>query len=1003
MSIQAIQKYLKQLDQTKQFGGTSKETAVRSPFWILLNEYAQAHNLMVVTEVSLRTKHGDLRTPDGTLKDSLRQDWGYWEAKDEKDNLDDEIRSKLDAGYPDFNILFEDSIQAVLIQNGVEVGRVNHIDMAGLDGLLKAFVTFERQEVKGFRTALELFAQDVPKVTETLRGIIDSEEHKNPTYKSARTLFWDLCKEAINPAIGLDDIKEMMVQHILTADIFNTVFDEPHFHRENNIAKELEKVLATFFTGNTRRIALGTIQHYYQAIKAAAAQIADHHEKQRFLKVLYETFYKSYNPKAADRLGVVYTPNEIVRFMVCGTNHLLYEHFGKFLEDEGVDILDPATGTGTFICDIIDFIRSEKLPYKYQNELHANEIAILPYYIANLNIEFTYKQKMNLYHEFENLCFVDTLDNMGFDYKEKQMSVFSLSAENALRIQKQNKKKISVIIGNPPYNANQQNENDNNKNRVYEVIDKRIKDTFIKYSTAQKTKVYDMYSRFYRWAFDRLGEDGIIAFVTNRSFIDSRTFDGFRKVVQDNFDNVYIIDTQSDVRSNPKISGTANNVFGIQTGVAVMFLVRKKGSNRSRCKIQYFTMTDEMLRKEKLEWFAHNYDFSKINFDYLRPDKTNNWVNLANDNDWDTLLPLINKLTKRKGSNVHCLFNKYSTGVSTNRDEWVYDFSRRALQAKIQQFTKNYNRHVVNRSQTIDIKWSRNLKNKWNKKRKSKYDHHKIVPALYRPFTVKSLYLDDILVDERGAFKTYNSVLGVQNRAIAFSGVSSSKTFHTLASSLPIDLHATGDSQCLPLMIVDSQSNDVTSNITPWAKEQFADRYPEADTSDEAIFYYVYATLHNPAYRKKYELNLKRDFPRIPFYDQFDQWVAWGKELMDLHIDYEKVEPWGLSRIEQETTSPPKARLKAEKEAGAIILDDATTLTGIPDQAWDYMLGARCALEWILDQYKEKMPKDPVIREHFDTYRFADHKEQVIDLLDRVCRVSVRTIEIQQAMESFDK
>jgi predicted helicase len=355
-----------------------------------------------------------------------------------------------------------------------------------------------------------------------------------------------------------------------------------------------------------RKKTLNRIQHYYQAINAAAAGIADHHEKQKFLKAVYETFYKSYNPKAADRLGVVYTPNEIVRFMVESTDYLLHKHFGKFMEDKDVEILDPATGTGTFICDIIDHIRTDKLEYKYKHELHANEVAILPYYIANLNIEFTYKQKMEQYAEFQNLCFVDTLDNVGFRYRHKQDDFFAVSAENVERIHRQNKKKISVIIGNPPYNANQQSENENNKNREYPSIDKRIKETFIKYSTAQKTKAYDMYARFYRWAFDRLDQNGIVAFITNRSFIDSRTFDGFRKCIYNDFDYAYIIDTKSDVRQNPKIAGTTHNIFGIQTGVALMFLVKKEKQDNSKCMIRYTSMDDFWRKEEKLGWLACN-------------------------------------------------------------------------------------------------------------------------------------------------------------------------------------------------------------------------------------------------------------------------------------------------------------------------------------------------------------------------------------------------------------
>ena len=548
MSTHSVKQYQSEVEKIVQFSGTRKETAIRVAFFNLLNEYAKQKGLMMNTEVSIKGTKGKIVRPDGTLRDSLMQDCGHWESKDEADSIDEEIEKKFAKGYPKDNIIFEDSNTAVLIQGGNERIRVPMNDAEALDRIIKEFIAYQRPEVDNFHKAIELFKQDIPMVTDTLRGIILAEEKTNIKFKEAEATFWELCQESVNPEITLEDVREMMIQHILTEDIFNTIFDETQFHRENNIARELEQVILTFFNENIKRVTLGGIQHYYKAINAAAAQITDHHEKQKFLKVVYEIFYKGYNPKAADLLGVVYTPNEIVKFMIESTDYLLQHHFGKGLEDQGVEVIDPATGTGTFICDIIDYLPKAKLPYKYQHEIHANEIAILPYYIANLNIEYTYKQKLGEYKEFENLRFVDTLDtldtldNLGLDFKEEKQTLFGVSAGNTQLIKQQNDNKISVVIGNPPYNASQMNENDNNKNRTYPILDKLIKDSFIKHSTAQKTKVYDMYARFYRWAIDRLEDNGIVAFITNRSFIDSRSFDGFRKVMSSEFNRIYIVD-----------------------------------------------------------------------------------------------------------------------------------------------------------------------------------------------------------------------------------------------------------------------------------------------------------------------------------------------------------------------------------------------------------------------------------------------------------------------------
>ena len=389
------------------------------------------------------------------------------------------------------------------------------------------------------------------------------------------------------------DVREMLLQHILTKDIFLRVFGEDQFHRENNVAGRLEALEQTFFTGDVRRQAIDRLHTYYGAIGRAADEIADYAEKQQFLKAIYEDFYKSYNPAAADRLGVVYTPNEVVDFIIRGADHLLQKHFNRRLADDNVQILDPATGTGTFVTNLISYLAGsgepdalERLERKYRHEIHANEVAILPYYIANLNIEYTYKEKTGRYLEFPNLCFVDTLDNMdwqgatgGAVARQGSFNLGGLSAENWMRVQLQNEKTISVIIGNPPYNDKQQIGNDIRTGSTRTSISASRKPT-LQEGTAQKTHQYDMYKRFIRWASDRLADDGIIAFITNRAYIDTRQDDGFRQVAAEEFTDIYLLDLGSDVRRNPKISGTTHNVFGIQTGVAIGFLVRDKSKGQ---------------------------------------------------------------------------------------------------------------------------------------------------------------------------------------------------------------------------------------------------------------------------------------------------------------------------------------------------------------------------------------------------------------------------------------
>ena len=574
MTIQAIHQYHNAIHKIYQFSGQSHEQAIKDEFKRLLNHYCDSRNLLVVSEINIKNKRGDLIRPDGIIKNNLRLDCGYWESKANV-NLEKEILAKINVGYPLSNTLFQDDKTAILYQNNQRFLEIPLENERELDQLLTQFVSYESQEIKEFNAAIEQFKQDLPHVLEALRGMIAVQEKSNRAFISARANFLTVCQHSINPAITPTDINEMLLQHILTEEIFTSIFSDSQFHRENNIAKELYNVENTFFSGTTKRNTLAGIQGYYAVIKANSAAIADHHDKQFFLKSIYENFYKAYNPKAADRLGIVYTPREIVKFQIETVDLLLEKHFSKSLADEGVKILDPCTGTGTYLCDLIDYLPPHRLAHKYAHDIYANELGLLPYYIANLNIEYTYQQKMNEYVEFNHICWMDTLDNASANFTGSNNDLFGLSVENTARIKTQNAAKISVILGNPPYNANQQNENDNNKNREYPAIDKRIKETYIDKSTAQKTKVYDMYARFLRWASDRLQDNGMISFIINRSFIDSRTFDGFRKSLAEEFDFVYIVDTQSDVRKNPKLSGTKHNVFGIQTGVAVLFLVKK--------------------------------------------------------------------------------------------------------------------------------------------------------------------------------------------------------------------------------------------------------------------------------------------------------------------------------------------------------------------------------------------------------------------------------------------
>ncbi len=829
-----ISDYYARRQELVEFGGSDNELNIRPAFQNCLDAYCREHRERLVLIPELKTAGNVI--PDGTVKDTLRMARGYWEAKDSHDDLDAEIRAKFNRGYPKDNIVFEDSETAVLVQNGDVALRVDMSRPGELHRLIRRFLDYELPSIEEFRQAQAQFKADLPAVLENLRQSVALAEEGNADYRGRAAEFLALCRRSIGPDVSEADVREMLLQHILTKDILHRVFDEDQFHRENNVAGQLDELESTFFTGNVRREAIDRLRAYYGAIGRAADEIADYAEKQQFLKAVYEDFYKAYNPAAADRLGVVYTPNEVVDFIIRGTDWLLRKHFGKTLSDENVQILDPATGTGTFITNLINHLPLDRLERKYLNEVHANEVAILPYYIANLNIEYTYRERTGKYLEFPNLCFVDTLDNMdwqgagasgGAVQRQGAFNLGGLSEENWIRVQEQNEKPISVIIGNPPYNANQQNENDNNKNREYPEIDRRISETYVAASTAQKTKQYDMYKRFIRWASDRLADDGIIGFVSNSAFLDARQDDGFRRVVAEEFNELWAIDLKGNARtSGERRRREGGNVFDdkIRVGVAVYFLVRRKGLDGFKV---FYNAVDDYAKAFDKVAYVKDQAIHDLPFSGIVPDAKGNWLNQSNS-DFEKLLPLANRETKlaKRVEDERAVFGLYSLGIATNRDEWVYDFNMDALAAKGMYFSKVYREERerfenetpdrsalgdwVNRS----IKWTAELEDHLAKGDAIHFSEMNLTRAMYRPFVVKHCYYAPIVTHRRYQMpQIFPHHRNGSNPAINFSA--RHQPFYALASGKLVDLHFTGDNQCLPLYRYTADGERVC-NITQW-------------------------------------------------------------------------------------------------------------------------------------------------------------------------------------------
>ena len=522
-----------------------------------------------------------------------------------------------------------------------------------------------------------------------------------------------------------------------------------------------------------------------------------------------------------------------------------------------------------------------------------------------------------------------------------------------------------------------------------------------------------MYKRFIRWASDRLADDGIIGFITNRRFLDARQDDGFRQIAGQEFTDIYILDLGSDVRRNPKISGTTHNVFGIQTGVAITFFVREK-AKLGKCSIHYARRDDDELATDKLAYLG-NTELACVALHSIEPDEDGNWLNQSVTN-FPTLIPIANKPTMQAtiAAEEQAAFKLHAPGVMTGRDEWVYDFEVSNLRNKALFFADAYNGLMDENSQTHDttIKWSRDLRNEFRRGRRIIYSEAERIQSLYRPFTVKwhcaNFVMNDVMT--RNHYAMFGPDMNQVNTIISIKGPAA-EGFSVLATDKIIDYKCgftgNGGTFCLPLYRYTADGERV-SNITEWGLRQFREHYGDDGISAEDVFAYTYAMLHDPAYRQRYEVDLRREFPRVYFQEDFAWWAEQGRELLDLHLGFETAEPWPLERVDSPTAHPElvegrtagpstgsgraaRVILRADREKGIIQLDDRTALAGVPPDAWEYRLGSRSALEWVLDQYKERKPRDPTIAERFNTYRFADHKERVIDLLGRVCAVSAFT------------
>ncbi len=547
-------------------------------------------------------------------------------------------------------------------------------------------------------------------------------------------------------------------------------------------------------------------------------------------------------------------------------------------------------------------------------------------------------------------------------------------------------------------------------------MDKRVQDTYVKDSKATlRTKLSDPYVKAIRWASDRIDEEGIVAFVTNSSFLDAMAFDGMRQHLADDFDAVYILDLGGNVRQNPKLSGTTHNVFGIQIGVSVNLFVKNGGKADSQTRMHYACVDRFWRKEEKYRFLDDKENFGKVEWEPITPDKKNTWLTEGLHSEYETFIPLGNKETKaRKGESEDVIFKTFSLGVSTNRDSWVRNFDGKVLRENMQRTIDTYREHLFkwdrrqDQSANVDdfvsyddkeISWSRDLKAKLKRGRTAEHSENKVRNSLYRPFTKSNLYFDRVMNDIVAVFPSIfpTEETEIENRVICLTSVGNKKPFHCLVTQLIPDLHLTGDSQCFPFYTYDEEGSNRRENITDWALNRFRVRYRDDTIAKWDIFHYAYGVLHHPGYRERYQANLRRELPRIPFAPDFRAFVEVGARLAQLHVGYEEQPEYRLRQLEtpDEPLDWRVEKMRLSKDKTQLRYNDFLTLDGIPTEAFNYRLGHRSALEWIIDQYQVKTHKRSEIVN--DPNR-ADDPQYIVRLIGKVISVSLETVKIVEGL-----
>lgn len=896
----------------------------------------------------------------------------------------------------------------------------------------------------GNRHHWEDWANDIAKIARThidrIQGIL--ENPVNTQEQAAFNAFAAELRDDLNDSISDGEIVEMLAQHLVTKPVFDALFEEYSFASHNPMSIAMQGVLDALHEHSLGKEA-DTLEKFYASVRQRAAGINNAQGKQKIIVELYDKFFRNAFPKMTERLGIVYTPVEVVDFILHSVNHLLQQEFGQTLGSKGVHIIDPFTGTGTFITRLIQsgLIKPEELPHKYRHEIHANELVLLAYYIAAINIEAAYHgEVIDEYTPFEGICLTDT-----FQMYEKDDLVDALLEDNSARRKRQKALDIRVIVGNPPYSIGQGSQNDNNQNVSYPELDRRIEETYAGRSQATLSKgLYDSYIRAIRWASDRIGSAGAIGFVTNGGFLEKSAMDGVRKCLADEFSSIHIFNLRGDIRKNMLSKGRAKeggNVFGSgsMAGIAISLLVKNPAMS-SHGGIHYHDIGDDLSREDKLEKITSFASVAGISdWQAISPDAHGDWLKQRDDSFAEHIV-----LGDKKGDALK-LFDNFSLGVSTNRDAWVYNASKTKLTATMTSMIDFYNAEVARfnrahpeldrkkREMELDrfidtnpqkISWTVNLKQELAKNRFFEYQAESLTPSLYRPFTKQWLYFNRTFNERVLQIPRIFPQAGAENLVIYVAGVGARAGFSALISNCMVNLHTLDTGQAFPLYLYDEATNDGLFTervkgglqrrdaITDAGLAHFASAYPGEAISKEDLFYYVYGILHSPDYRERFADNLSKELPRIPAVKKAADFWAFskaGRALADLHLNYETVEPYPLTIEAKGTLTDADYRVEKMKFAkkgdkSTVIYNHRITLKGIPEAAWDYVVNGKAALDWVMERQCVKTDKASGIVNDANDWAIETmgNAKYPLELFQRVVTVSLETVRLVGSLPPLD-